>query len=210
MKVKWFAPPGHRLAQTLHRAILDALADSPGYAERGILTLPALEATLPLHAEDSLLYRAIYTIFRALPERLVPGTMLSISTIDTPEGVELMWEGKERTPAEGALRDVLASGPYGDLLELAVLALEGFCNMRAGYVESVRETSPSASSFERPPYIVRRVTALIPTLPAANEACQQRAVEAQMGLLQRPVESADEPTGAHQAGPRRRATGVTA
>ena len=158
------------MAQALHQAIRDAL-DEPSYAERGILVATVLEATTPLDAEASLLHRSVQTIFRALPGRLVPGTTLCIATSDLPEGgVELTWESRERLDPNAAptdLRTLLGAGPHGDLLDIAMLALERFYHVRAGYVDTRREAVASASSFERPPHVIRRVVAVIPAVRAA-------------------------------------------
>jgi hypothetical protein len=160
------------MSKALHEAILDALED-PRYAERGILVTALLDATLPLDADESLLSRSVYTIFRALPDRLLSGTTLCVATVDLPEGgVELAWEAKERSPSGAPergddLRALLGRGPHGDLVEIALLALERFCLVRAGCVDTYRERVGSASSFERPSHVIRRVVAVIPTGRAA-------------------------------------------
>ena len=160
------------MAEALHRAIEDALRDGVGYERRGILVAKALEATRPLDADESLLYRAVYTIFRALPERLLQGTVLSIGTRDVEDGVELVWEGREplheaEEPPGKDLRALLGHGPHGDLVDIALRALESFCHMRAGFVETTRQRTVS-SSFARPAHVVRRVRALVPTAPGAR------------------------------------------
>lgn len=164
------------MADALHRAIEDALRDAPAYEGKGILVTTLLEARRPLHAEGSLLYRAVYTIFRALPDRLLPGSLLSISTTDVDDGVELVWEGREAlvdgSPRAGGLRDLLGQGPHGDLITIALQALETYCNVRAGFVET-RSRRVESSSFERPAHVVRRVTAHIPAL--RTEAGRERA-----------------------------------
>lgn len=157
------------MADALHRAIRDALRDGQGYANRGILVTTVLEATRPLKADDSLLYRAVYTIFRALPDRLLRGTTLNVATHDTQDGVELMWEGREEMrelPAEvdGPTRRKLSAGRHADLVEIAYMALEDLCAVRAGHIEVLRERIGESSSFARPAHILRRVTAYIPAV----------------------------------------------
>lgn len=154
------------MASALHKAILDALA-SPSYGERGILVNALLEATSPSYANERLLYQCVFTIFRALPERLVPGTTLDVATSDLPDGgIEIFWEGKERLPPDAEagrdLRELMGHGPHGDLVEIAIIALERYCNMHAGHVDTYRERVASASSFERPAHIIRRVLAVLP------------------------------------------------
>lgn len=154
------------MAETLHRAIRDALRDA-SYASRDITVATFLDATRPLDADETLLYRCVYTIFRALPARLLRGSTLNISTCDIEDGIELVWEGREAVTADGNVNDAraaLARGPHGDLLDIAFGALEHFCHVRAGHVESTRGRVVSGSSFDRPPYVVRRVLAHIPAL----------------------------------------------
>lgn len=154
------------MSEALHRAIRDALRDAQAYAAHDVTVSTFLDATRPLHADDTILYRAVYTIFRALPARLLRGSTLNISTYDTEEGVELLWEGREpaqqEAPSESSLRVVYGRGPHGDLLEIALRALEEFCDVRAGYVQTSRERVDSSTSFDRPAYIIRRVRAHIP------------------------------------------------
>ena len=170
------------MTHPLHKAIYDALKD-PAYADKGILVTTILEATQNLDADESLLYRAVYTIFRALPGRLLPGTTLAISTFDLPEGgIELTWEGRERIEPEDAgatdLRSILGQGPHGDLVEIAILALQRYCNMRAGHLDSRRDKVGESSSFARPAHIVRRVVAVIPaTMPSAGATSSLREAE---------------------------------
>lgn len=161
------------MSRVLHRAILDALRDAQDYREKGILVSPLLEATVDLAAHESVLYQAVYTLFRALPSRLLPGSLLLVSTQDVEGGVELLWEGREPFSPEPEGRDVLnllRSGPHGDLLEIAMLALERFCEARAGYVEQRVEPGSTSSAFERAPYVVRRVAAYLPALSGAGRA----------------------------------------
>jgi|SRR5581483_1380751 len=156
------------MSSVLHRAILDGLRDAPAYGERGILVLPLLEATLDLGAHETLLYQAVYTLVRALPDRLLRGSPFVITTTDAPGGVELAWEGREpaeRAAGGGDLRGALRLGPHGDLLDIALLALERFCDARSGFIETRESPIDSASAFPRPPHVLRRVVAFLPTKP---------------------------------------------
>lgn len=168
------------MAQSLHRAIHDALRDQSGYAAKDILVGTFLEATRPLDADDTVLYRAVYTIFRALPARVLPGSTLNISTYDVENGVELEWEWREamdpRAPTGADLHALLRHGPHGDLVGIALSALEQFCNLRAGYVETTRERVEASTSFDRPPYVVRRVLAHIPAKPSTAGGVREGAV----------------------------------
>lgn len=170
------------MSTILHRAIRDGIRDAHAYHERGILVSQLLEATVDLMADESLLYQSVYTIFRALPARLLAGSILLVSTEDVEGGVQLTWEGRE--PAEGTraegtdVRNLLRVGPHGDLMEIALVALERFCQARAGYVESTVERVPIASAFERPPHVIRRVVAFLPTRSGALSAGQSTPARA--------------------------------
>jgi hypothetical protein len=153
------------MSDVLHRAILDALRDAPGYRQKGILVSPILEATAPLAAHETLLDQAVYTIFCTLPHRLVQGSILHVATYDVGGGVQLLWEGREplrEEPGPGTVAGLLREGPHGDLLHVAMRALERFCHARSGFVDVVVEQGPSASAFSRPPRVVRRVLAFLP------------------------------------------------
>lgn len=158
------------MSRILHQAIRDALRDAPGYQERGILVSQFLDATADLSADETLLYRAVYTIFRALPERLMRGSLMLVATEDVEGGIQLTWEGREPAdlPHAGDVRDLLRAGPHGDLLEIAMVALERFCQARAGYVETTVERVQTASAFERPPHAIRRVVAFLPRRPVES------------------------------------------
>lgn len=159
---------GLALAKVLHQAILDAVRDAQRYDERGILPSLVLEATADLAADESILYQAVYTIFLALPDRLLAGSVLRVTTEDVDGGVRLSWSAKEEVvhaPAdggEGDLRAVLGRGPHGDLVDIALLALERFCRVRAGFVETRKERVLASSSFGFPAHVAREVTAFIP------------------------------------------------
>lgn len=155
------------MSEALHQAIRDALRDGRGYEERGILPATLLEATLPLHADEGLLYQSVYTIFLALPGRLLAGSVLRITTQDVEGGVRLRWASREVLPPgaspEGDLRTALSGGTHGDLVEIALHALERFCHMRAGFVEVRPGRLWSSSSFRTPDHVEREVEAFIPT-----------------------------------------------
>lgn len=152
------------MARALHRAISDALRDAPGYATRGVLPALVLEAHADLEEHEGLLYQAVYTIFVALPERLLPGSVLRVTTEDGEDGVILTWTAKEAMePREEDLATALGRGPHGDLLAIAFLALDRFCRMRAGSVIERRGPVQASSSFGYPAHAVRTVTATIPS-----------------------------------------------
>lgn len=151
------------MSQALHAAIRHALADSAGYRARGILVSPILNATADLRLPNDVLYNAVYTLFCALPWRLVPGTSIFIATMDVPGGVELAWECREEPPMGGSgLRDALRQGPHGDLVDIAYGALEQFCGLRAGECLAERAVVPSSPQFPRGEAVLRRVRAFLP------------------------------------------------
>lgn len=155
------------MAETLHRAIVDALRDSKVYGSRGILVSLALTATTDLRAApEQLLHRSIYTLFAALPWRLIPGSTLFISTCDIDGGIELVWEGREEPSDPGAdLAQALRGGPHGDLVDIALTALRTFCALREGRVEVELTPLPSSPRFARGVALRRRVTAVLPARP---------------------------------------------
>lgn len=164
-----------RLAEHLHAAIHDALRDSTAYASRGILVSTALTARHDLHASNEVLYRAMYTLFCAMPWRLARDTTFFISTVDVDGGIELEWEGREESAeAEGALRDVLRAGPHGDLVDIALAALEQFCDARAGAVRTDLVPLPSSPRFPRGSLAVRRVSVFLPVSKEAGLAARAR------------------------------------
>ncbi|HWH08616.1 MAG TPA: hypothetical protein VNX21_05405 [Candidatus Thermoplasmatota archaeon] len=155
--------------ETVNRAIREALRDARDVIEeRGILVVARLEARVPLDNEPPALHQAIYTIFRGLPERLPRGATLYVSTRDRAGGdVELTWEAREEPgPADPSPREALRHGPYGDLLDLALLGLESICRARAGLAQSAEPPpSPSSSVLARDVLgkVRRRYAFLIPT-----------------------------------------------
>ena len=143
----------------MNRAVREALRDAaPVIKTRGIVVATDLAATSPLENEPPALHQAIYTLLRGLPERLPRGSTLRVSTRDRAGGdVELAWEATEAPRLEDpSPRDALRHGPYGDLLDLALLGLESVCRARAGLLESP-PGPPRASDVQR------RYTVLIPT-----------------------------------------------
>lgn len=160
------------MAETLHRAIIDALRDSKGYGARGILVSLALTANTDLRAApEELLHRSVYTLFAALPWRLVPDSTLFISTADVDGGVELVWEGREEPAFAGSEPgQALREGPHGDLVDIALTALRTFCAMRDGRVDVELTSVPSSPRFTRGVAVRRRVTAFLPARPHETPA----------------------------------------
>lgn len=156
----------------VNQAIQDALRDAEAaYAERGILVVSSLEAGEGLRSHDRVLYQAVYTIFRGLPHRVAPGSSLFITTADKAGGdVELTWEAREEpgSPAATAPPEpaaTLSSGPYGDLLEIAILGLDALCRARGAVLERPEAArGPSLSVLDLSPKVRRRFSFLIPSL----------------------------------------------
>lgn len=125
---------------------------------RRIALVVRLAATAPLENEPPALYQAVYTLVRGLPERLPPGSTLRLGTRDRAGGdVELSWDATEPPDlVDPSPQEALRRGPYGDLLDLALLGLESICRARAGLLES----PPAAGAA---PDVQRRYTVLIPT-----------------------------------------------
>ena len=166
------------MAVQLHAAIGRALRDSRAYAERGILVSPILLATRTLQAPPELLHHAIYTLFCALPHRLVPDTTLLIATDDVEGGIELTWEARELPAfAHRDLHESLRAGPHGDLVDIAFTALQSFCELRAGRIDMELITIPASPRFPKGDAVLRRVTAF---LPASREEGLAR-LEAERG-----------------------------
>lgn len=155
----------------VNRAVLDALRDgATAYEGQGVLVLPHLDATYRLATNEPSLYQAIYTIFRGLADRLAPGATLFIRTRDRAGGdIELSWEAREVHDTEGeadsTAREALRRGPYGDLLELALVGLESFCRVRSGMQEEADAPMADSVTFlQLAPHIRRRYLFLIPSL----------------------------------------------
>ena len=165
----------------VNQAVRDALRDAQdAYAARGILVVPSLDATVTLATHDRLLYQAIYTIFRGLPARLAPGASLFVSTADRAGGdVELTWEAREDPGHAPAVPDpdpriLLRHGPYGDLLEVAMLGLGSFCRVRAAAMERPEPARPlSATALDLSPKVRRRFSFLIPSLARGDWSPQR-------------------------------------
>lgn len=172
-------PAASHVATALHAAIVKALRDSRAYGERGILVSPLLTATKPLDAPPALLHSAVYTLFCALPHRLVRGSTMLIATEDVDGGIELVWECREE-PAFGVadLHASLRGGPHGDLVDIALRALESFCDLRAGSVETMLVPAPASPQFPRGDAVLRRVTAF---LPASREDGLTRKLQQRRG-----------------------------
>lgn len=171
------------MSRTLHAAIRHAVADSPAYRSRGILVSLLLEAEADLRVGDDVLYNAVYTLFCALPHRILPGTSMVVSTFDVQGGVELRWECREEpTLTEGDLRQVLRQGPHGDLVDIAFAALERFCGLRAGDCLTDLAPVPASPHFPRGVALHRRVRAFLPASRedglASTERWRERAASA--------------------------------
>lgn len=130
----------------MNRAIEAGLAASSHVCEqRGILVVKDLAATY-LSADDDVLEEALSVIFRALPARLLAGSVLYVTTRDRAGGdVELSWEARDEPAAEPRADALLREGPYGDLLGLAILGLAEICRTRHALAERP-EPPPSGSS----------------------------------------------------------------
>ena len=157
----------------VNQAVQDALRDAEeAYVARGVLVVVELDACTTLETHEPLLYQAVYTIFRGLPARLAPGTTLFVSTQDRAGGdIELTWEAREdpeAAPAHGGDPDprlLLRHGPYGDLLEVALLGLDSFCRVRSTARERPEAPRPlSATALDLSPKVRRRFSFLIPSL----------------------------------------------
>lgn len=155
-------------------AIQEALRDgADAYEAAGILVVPHLDARSTSAGDPQVIYQSVYTIFRALPARLPPAAVLYVATRDRAGGdVELTWEAREEGGHEGdetaSPEAVLRTGPYGDLLELALLGLEAICRARSGLaqradVEGAAAASPIAAATAG--RIRRRYLFLLPSAP---------------------------------------------
>lgn len=158
----------------VNRAVADALRDAQAtYAARGIRVVASLLATVELQTADRALYEAVYTVFRGLPLRLVRGSELHVWTQDRAGGdVELAWEAREPTggpPLDASVaptdeaRLLLREGPYGDLLEVALLGLDALCRARSVAREGGHGPAPEAARLDTSE-VRRRFTFLIPSL----------------------------------------------
>lgn len=155
------------MSRILHRAIRDALRDAPAYEARAIAVSAVLESTADLDADENVLYDAVYRLFTAMPERLVRGSVLLITTQDTKDATELAWNAREDFASDIAPGASLTAGyPAGSPIVAALGDLERYCRMRAGYVDARVQTVKNSSSFARPAYLHRRVVAHLPRMDA--------------------------------------------
>ena len=169
---------GSGRACQVNAAIERALDDAAAAIEaRGIIVVKSLDATHELATEDLALHQALYTIFRGLPDRLVPGATLLVGTHDRAGGdIELIWEARElATPPREDDRPPLANGPYGDLLELALAGLEEICRVRGGHHEDETTDAVGSNVLRRAPHVRRRYTFIIPSLSRAPAWAPSRA-----------------------------------
>lgn len=140
------------MTSIIDRTIGEALAASrASYQARGIRVLADLRASASLATHDPVVQGAFATLFRALPDRLVPGSVLDVRTLDRAGGdVEVEVE------AEWLAR---ADRRHSDLVELALAGLEEICRARSGRVEL--EARPDGSGPRR------RLLFLVPSLERA-------------------------------------------
>lgn len=166
-------PPGwSRVAQPtcpVARGVSAALADArAAYDARGVIVAAVLEPESGLRAADDIVYWSVYTIFRGLPARLAPGAVLRVTSQPRAGGdVELTWDADEDAdegvaPSVGTPAEALATGPYGDLFGVALLALESVCRARGGLMER-RVGPPASSSLLRATRLHRRYMFLVPS-----------------------------------------------
>lgn len=155
----------------VNAAIEDALNDAAeAYAAQDVRVEARLEATLDLDTHPGTLYQALYTIFACTPHRVARGSVVRIRTEDRAgRDIEVTWERKmaDDTP-EGdglALQHLLGDGRHGDLMELALLALEHACHARTGHFAITTSEEPllADSAADVVPGVYRRVLALIPS-----------------------------------------------
>lgn len=152
-----------RINRTIRRALHDA---KDVLEEKGALVVAHLEATATFEGAPHALEQALYTAFRALAERISVGTTLYISTEDRSGGdIELSWEAREpetRLGEDAPLRKVVRSGPYGDLLELAIVGLEAVSRMRSAHRAQHLPASSSSSALDLRAAVRRRYLFLLP------------------------------------------------
>lgn len=151
-----------RAESVVDAAIRHALSEgAAAYAARGIRVEQDLDAHVALATRDALLYHALHTVFRGLPDRLAPGSVLHVRSRSKAGGdVELSWNGTlERGPDRDG--DFWSKGPNGDLFALAILALERHCRARLGWFEMENGGT--------------KVLALVPSLERNDVAFGRRA-----------------------------------
>lgn len=159
----------------LHRAIQDAIRDG-GYEKKGILVDPVLQATLGVAGDEAELYSAVHMLFMAMPDRLVRGSLFLIATQDVEDGVELAWDSREEPRMSFAAgQGLLAPYEPGERIAIALADLSRYCDSRAGYVRTSYEQVSNSSSFQRGPYLHRRVVARLPLSPDVQEVRSREA-----------------------------------
>lgn len=148
-------------SSVVDRAIARALQDAEAeLRRRDVRAVTHLDSHEELDTARQTLYEAVYAVFRALPARLAPGSVLEVRTSDRPGGdIELVWNVRETAPAPPMSRtsDVLRNGPYGDLFGLALVGLERICRTRAEHLQ-VPEPGPGGQLYHR------RFMLLVPSL----------------------------------------------
>lgn len=151
------------MTSPVNRAVLDGLRDAAAtYDSKGLLVVTLLDATLGANRAEPALCRAVYTIVRVLPLRAASGSLVHIATRDMENGIEITWETWE-DPSKADKRGPTAQGLMGDLLEVALLALEDVCRAHMGVLEQLEAPVERTSSvFERGARIRRRVRARVP------------------------------------------------
>lgn len=154
---------GCRINRIIERALHDA---SDVLEDKGVLIVAHLEATTPFDDAPAALEQALYTVVRALAERISVGTTLHILTQDRAGGdIELSWEARE--PETGVsddvpLRKVVRPGPYGDLLELAIVGLEAVSRMRGAHRAQHLPATTSSSVLDLRAAVRRKYLFLLP------------------------------------------------
>lgn len=164
------------MSVVLHRAIREAIAQTPTYEEKAILVSQILEATNDVAGHQKDVYDAVHHLFTVMPTRLVRGSMFLVSTQDVHNGVELAWDAREETrPGYTTGQGITAAYEPDEPIALALRTLERVCEMRAGYVRTSHESISNSSSFPRRPYLHRRVVAHLPLPPEVAKARADQA-----------------------------------
>lgn len=146
----------------MNAAVEAALRDSAPLCEaRGLLLVAHLDASADVAHADAV-RQAVYTAVRGLLERVAPGTTLRVASHDERGFVSFVWEAREPATAEAGPAEPVAGGPYGDLLEVALMGLERVCEAKLGH-RTLREDVPGGlSGLRRSPRVWRRCEFLIP------------------------------------------------
>lgn len=150
----------------MNKAIARALEEAASLLEqKGVLVVAHLEATYRFERAPPALTQALYTIFRGLAERLSEGATLYVATTDRAGGdIEVTWEAKEPPAAkeDAQVRDIVRHGPYGDLIELALVGLESICRVRTTHRAQDVPPPESGTALRFLPTVRRRYTFLLP------------------------------------------------